>query len=430
MPWHSGLVGQGRIVLVWVLRAHPFTGNLGSNVYLTSLIDSAARAGCDNTILLPSRTGLPLVVREGSSAAVRSRHLWEAGPGVRLARPAAAALSLAWSGYGRSPRPLSLRVARVRRRWRRSARMDHILGRDWTPQELGWLRRAYEEIRPDVVVFETPFTVTEVPQGTRRILLAHDVVHQRAASFASLGYVTAPGGVDRQWELERIADLDGIVTIQWDDAETFAAMVPDQRIVVAPPAFARTPRPPGGREPGTCLFVGGGSLQNVDGLNWLLGEVWGLVRERLPQVRLRVVGSVCSQIASEIPGVELVGEVEDLTPEYQRASVVVVPLRAGSGLKVKLAEAMSHASATVTTSVGAQGLSSLVPRPYLLADTAAQFAEAVVSLICDERLRSRVEANAWEAAKAFEPERAHSDLIGLLHDSQEPSSRQIVEILA
>jgi succinoglycan biosynthesis protein ExoO len=110
----------------------------------------------------------------------------------------------------------------------------------------------------------------------------------------------------------------------------------------------------------------------------------------------------------------LVGEVEDLTVEYRRAGVVVVPLRSGSGLKVKLVEALNHGCPVVTTAMGAQGLDGIEPPPFEVADTADRFALATMSLLADPDRRAALSRAATNAAARFHAPRAHADVVHLL----------------
>ncbi len=110
----------------------------------------------------------------------------------------------------------------------------------------------------------------------------------------------------------------------------------------------------------------------------------------------------------------LLGEVKDLNAEYYRAALVVVPLRTGSGVKVKLVEAICHGRASVVTPAGAQGLGDLSPRPFEVADQAADFAERVTGILTDPVRREALESAAVEAGRAFDPAVAHTELMTIL----------------
>jgi glycosyltransferase involved in cell wall biosynthesis len=115
--------------------------------------------------------------------------------------------------------------------------------------------------------------------------------------------------------------------------------------------------------------------------------------------------------------VVLRGEVADLSAEYGSASVVLVPLRTGSGLKVKIVEAICAGVPVVTTAVGAQGLGALSPRPFVLADGPSEFSDGLVQVLTDGALRADLAAAARTAAPRFSPDAAFADLDQALRDA-------------
>ncbi|MFM8580391.1 MAG: glycosyltransferase family 4 protein, partial [Planctomycetaceae bacterium] len=138
-------------------------------------------------------------------------------------------------------------------------------------------------------------------------------------------------------------------------------------------------------EPRTMVFVGSLDwMPNEDGLEWFADAIWPLVRQRVPDARIRLVGrrpgSRVQRLAA-IPGIELVGEVPDTRPEIARSAVVAVPLRIGGGTRLKIFEAMASGRPVVSTSLGAEGLQVTHGRDILLADTAEEFASAVSRLL-------------------------------------------------
>jgi len=82
-----------------------------------------------------------------------------------------------------------------------------------------------------------------------------------------------------------------------------------------------------------------------------------------------------------MPYVEIASDVPDMRPYYEQASVVVVPLRAGSGVRTKIQEAMSMGRAVVSTTLGAEGIQLTPERHLRLADEPVEFAARVVELL-------------------------------------------------
>jgi succinoglycan biosynthesis protein ExoO len=158
------------------------------------------------------------------------------------------------------------------------------------------------------------------------------------------------------------------------------------------------------------MFVGSGSYHNYDGIGWFIHDCWPHVRAAIPTATLDIFGSVCYRLGEPPLGVTLHGVVDDLSPEYAAASVTIVPLRVGSGLKVKLIEAFAHEQAIVTTPVGAQGLMDIEPRPFVLAHPNAEFAAATVALLNDREWQRELRAVARRSAESFAPNAAFGEL--------------------
>jgi glycosyltransferase involved in cell wall biosynthesis len=138
----------------------------------------------------------------------------------------------------------------------------------------------------------------------------------------------------------------------------------------------------------TLLFCGSlDYLPNREGLQWFHDSIWPRVRASRPDARLRVVGRGAARDDFESvrsdPSVEFIGEVEDVVPYYTQAGVCVVPLRLGSGTRLKIPEAMSLGNPVVSTTLGAMGLELTHGVNVAIADDANQFAAEVIRLMND-----------------------------------------------
>ena len=148
---------------------------------------------------------------------------------------------------------------------------------------------------------------------------------------------------------------------------------------------------------------------NADAVIYFCSEIFPRIQERHPKAVFYVVGNHPSEAVKRLEtqdGVVVTGYVPDVRPYFEKASVFVAPLRAGSGIQTKNLEAMAMGVPVVTTSVGAMGLEAEVGNELLVADTSVDFAEHVNHLLNNERLRAnlaetartRVETSySWEA---------------------------------
>jgi hypothetical protein len=155
------------------------------------------------------------------------------------------------------------------------------------------------------------------------------------------------------------------------------------------------------RDPNRMLFVGTlDYFPNEDAILHFVGDILPSVRAQAPGMHVRIVGvgqSDAVAAAAGADGVQLVGAVPELVPEYAAAGMAVVPLRAGSGTRIKILEAFAHGVPVVATPLGADGLDVTDGEQLLLAESPTDFAAACVRLATDAALGERLvrSAAAW-----------------------------------
>lgn len=160
---------------------------------------------------------------------------------------------------------------------------------------------------------------------------------------------------------------------------------------VVPNGYERQWEPPAHAEvhdPAHPVFLFVGLLgygPNVEAVRWFAEEVFPLVRRQLPGAEFRVVGrhSESVQPLGSLPGVTIVGAVESLRDELERADVSLVPLRSGAGTRLKVVEAMANRLPMVSTTIGCEGIDVVDGVHLRIADEAAPFAAACVDLVTD-----------------------------------------------
>ncbi len=148
-------------------------------------------------------------------------------------------------------------------------------------------------------------------------------------------------------------------------------------------------------EPNSLLFTGKLDYRpNVDALCWFCAAVLPRVRAEYPAARLLVVGrdAVPAVRALAGPGVEVVGAVPDVQPYFARAAVYIIPMRMGSGARIKLLEAWAAGVPVVATTAGAAGLTGRADEHLLVADDPATLAKQIGRLLTDPALGQRLAA--------------------------------------
>jgi len=147
------------------------------------------------------------------------------------------------------------------------------------------------------------------------------------------------------------------------------------------------------------LFIGNMGYQpNADAAVYFCHEALPLIRRGVGDAKLWIVGITPGESVRRLDGngVFVTGGVPDVVPYYERSRVCVVPLRAGSGTRLKILEAMALGRPVVSTSIGCEGLDVTNGEHILIADDAKQFSDHVVKLLNDRALRSRIVTKARE----------------------------------
>jgi polysaccharide biosynthesis protein PslH len=131
----------------------------------------------------------------------------------------------------------------------------------------------------------------------------------------------------------------------------------------------------------SCYHVGSMDWSpNVEGVQWLIKEVWPLVIKKKPNAKLFLAGKNMP-LHITIQGNEniiVLGEVDDITNFSISKNIMLVPLLSGAGIRVKVLEAMSFGKTIISTSIGVEGIGLQHQKEIFLADTANDFAEQIL----------------------------------------------------
>jgi glycosyltransferase involved in cell wall biosynthesis len=153
------------------------------------------------------------------------------------------------------------------------------------------------------------------------------------------------------------------------------------------------------------LFVGSlNYYPNHDGIKHFCRAIFPRIANRTKlDLQVEIIGpgldrKTSKQLLSN-PKIKYLGYVSDLAHHYQKADVVIVPLRAGSGTRIKILEAFSYKKAVISTSIGVEGIDAVNESHILIADTNQEFVESCIRLIVDPVLRTHLGENAFSLVK-------------------------------
>jgi O-antigen biosynthesis protein len=249
----------------------------------------------------------------------------------------------------------------------------------------------------------------------------HYLREERRAEIEASPIRRVKARVTRSRELAMIAKADTTIVVSPLEQSLLKEALPQARVHVV--SNIHEPQDGGhsfGQRSG-LLFVGGfRHAPNVDAVRWFLGEVWPILRARLPDLKVTVVGSRMPAGLKELagPGIDIRGFVSDITPLLRSSRVSIAPLRYGAGVKGKVNEAMAWGLPVVATPTAAEGMGVVDERHLLLADTAEDFARAVYRLHTDEALWTRLAEGGRENVRQnFSRDKARTALRALLDET-------------
>jgi polysaccharide biosynthesis protein PslH len=284
-----------------------------------------------------------------------------------------------------------------------------IIGRFISGELREAIRNALRRFRPDIVQIESPFLLPYIDavraESSARIALRSLNVEFRiweglAANernplrrFA-LRRVAASL---RKYEVRHLNTPDALVPISAADADDFRRLGCTQPMLVVPCGVALADV--GSSGPGTVGFIGSLDFRpNQEAVAWIIDDLW----PRIPQARLFIAGSGApAWLRQRARGqnIEFLGEIPDAAAFLRKMSIVIAPLFAGGGMRVKVLEAMALAKPIVATTLGAGGIEVENGRDILIADDVASFASSVTRLLREPETASRIGNAARETVR-------------------------------
>lgn len=256
----------------------------------------------------------------------------------------------------------------------------------------------------DVIIFEGIFLslyldLIKKNSKAKLVLRAHNIenkIWKRQAKF-ELNYFKKAflylvmNRQFEQFEVEMMQKYDGILSISPVDNQYFTNNKASKTLVipVCVDATSKSSLPEGFH----VGFLGGMDwVPNVQGVVWFVENVWLQFVKEYPDVQFNLAGrNFPSDIAAwQHPGIKVHGEIADAEQFIRSQSLIISPIFSGSGMRVKIIEAMSYGKCVLSTSIGAEGIRCQDKENILIADTASAYLETLCALYCERRALQRI----------------------------------------
>lgn len=256
--------------------------------------------------------------------------------------------------------------------------------------------------------YALPFT------KSRKVLDLHNalwVLYQRMASTLPL-HNPMKYLLSRDWRLlkayegKMCRDFDAVTAVSDEDKQSLIEAGAPTNIQVIPIAIdtdkqafiQRTPKKPHIVHVGTMYWPA-----NIDGIRWFLDHIYPLIKQQVPDVHCTLIGARPPQDIKDReqtdPSLKVTGYVDDPVPYLQDSSMMIVPLRAGGGMRVKILNALAQGLPMVSTTVGCEGIDVKDNYDILVADTPEAFARQSARLLTDAGLNEQLTRQGRQTAE-------------------------------
>ena len=288
--------------------------------------------------------------------------------------------------------------------------LPFLVARDALPQMHALVRRLSAE-QPFDIIHADQLTMGQFALSAasgKRVFDAHNAVWtivergRQTAAWPARPLLALEARRLKAYEGNLCRQMDAVLAVsEVDRRALIEAGAPAGKITVIPIAVDCAALSPVVRRPSPINILIVGTLfypPNADGVRWFLRQVFPLVKAQMHEATLTIVGprppkDIAQFAIADPQSVTVTGYVPDLQPYLEQAAVMVVPVRAASGMRVRILEALARGIPVVTTTTGVEGIAAVHDRHLLVADEPAEFARQVVRVLHQPELAARLMAN-------------------------------------
>jgi len=298
------------------------------------------------------------------------------------------------------------------------SREAYHVSRFITPEFEAALAAALERHTYDAILLETLYVAPYIPFIRSKskaviVMRSHNVefsIWERVIANTRTGlkrsYLAYLTHKLRRFEVAQLQQYDLLATVSAHDLGVFQELGYRGYHLVAPIGLDVDAYPLQVQKESQPLSLGFiGSLDwipNQEGLLWFLEKVWPLLHRKYPQLHFEIAGRKAPAhfLKLKIPGVRFLGEVPDANTFVAQHPISLVPLRSGSGLKVKILEAMAMERVVLATSIAMEGIPAKDGQQALFANTPEEFIRQFTLLQENPELVSKLAKAARNLVKS------------------------------
>lgn len=272
-------------------------------------------------------------------------------------------------------------------------------------------RERFDAVMVEYVFMSQAFAA--VPPGTLKILDTHDRFALRHRTFLRAGQQPQWFSTSVQEECEGLRRADCVLAIQDQEAAEFVRQLgtaPPHVITVGHLLEVQRRVAPAAAD--SAVFLASGNPINVEAARYFIDRVLPLILRKQPQFKLLLAGDVGASFTNAGAAVVCLGRVTRVTDAFDTAAVAVNPVQMGTGLNIKMLEALACAVPCVSTETGSRGLERHRGVAFeCVGDTdAAAMADAILSLLADSQRATAL----GEAGQRIAEEWNRTQLAGLV----------------
>jgi len=271
----------------------------------------------------------------------------------------------------------------------------------------------------DIIQLESIFSAVYLPiikkySKAKIVLSAHNIeyqiwqrVLQHESNRIKKWYLELQSKRLKEFEHKVFEIVDGITAVTELDKVYIQSLYPQKKMVVTPNGmdvekFKLVPFEQ--QDLNTIFYLGSLDwIPNQQSVVWFLNQVWPLVLQKKPQLQLIIAGKNIPDwlMSRKDPNTRFYSNVPDTRELYDKYAIMIVPLLAGSGIRVRIIEGMAYGKCIVSTRIGSEGIPYEHQKNIVIADTPEEFAQAIIDLNEHPEKVREIQRNARQTAEQF-----------------------------